>query len=1346
MNTRAVLVALLTCACAATPVAPPPTPPVERAEPAPKKAESSASPAPADAKEPNAEILLDEGTFVFDAEGRRTATYRMRFRILRESAIEGWGTMRAYWAPWHEKRPQLRATVKLPDGRTFELDPKTIEESSVQGGSATYTDRRMVRAPIPGIEVGAVVEQTTILVDEEPFFVGGALQRFYFGSGAPTKKSRLVIDVPEGAPLRFAAMGFALDPKEDETAGGRRRVVFEGGPYAPQESQESLLPPELAHLPKITFSVAPGWAPIASRYAELVEETIAKADVRAIAPAAADKKRGRDAIIRATLAKLHARVRYTGIEFGMNAIVPVSPATVLDRGFGDCKDKAALLIAALRAEGIDAHVALLRSGFGADVGPVSALNAFDHAIVYLPGDAPAWIDATADDVPFGELPLGIQGRSALIARANQSALVRIPEHGSSRNTYREERRVVLSNLGGARVVETSRGTGFMDRWMRREFQKAADDELEKSLSKYVERTYAGKLAGRITRNEGKLGETPFELAFEVEDAGRMYTSQSSAEVSLSLEVLFGWLPRTLTHVPAKGEERPLRENDMRLVQPYVAEVAYRVELPPGFVARSVPENVTERIGPATLLRRYESKDGVVDVSFRFDTGPRRWSAADVNAFRSTYRETTVREQLLLDHRGVRLAADGRVKEALELYRSIVDAEPKIAAHHVRMSQALLDAGFGELAVSAARRAAKLAPKDFFAQFAVGYALACDRFGRPNNVPTDRAGAIAAYRRAKALDPKDGATRQNIVLLLSQNDDGMLYGVGADLAAAAEEIRAFQKDLDDDGLDVDLMVVLAHLGRHDELLALAEKAKPSAGRNAMLAVAVASTKGARAAVEALRRAGVDAEAQQQALESAKQELVKLRAYDRAADLAMMVTGGENALAVQAQATHLRRIVPYESSIEKAKGPEALAKRFMVAFYGGDAAATTRLRSRVGAREDQAREGHAISEVRKGLARGFQLLLRRGRGQLGTYTVLDSVISLTRLYVDGTEDDGFRVRIQFPQGPQRPVTLFVVREGGRLRIRAIDGEVGSVGAEALRLLDAGKQKAAAQWVEWGREQPGPWHTEPKALAPDLTTKAGIRRAASYLMAVDPATAGRAAKLLDRDEPRLRSEVRLQQEIYAANALLLAGRYDRSIEIARSAYERAPEIDSTYGVLTSALFASGRGKALESVLLARLESEPKHAPSRKLLAQCYSSLLGDFAAAHRTLDEQSATGESNPTHLNNRAWTALFLKGPKPTMVEDAVGAASATKFMNPAYLHTLATVYAETDQPVQSMKALQALYELQGTLKGHDWFVVGRIAEAYGFSEAARTAYRRVPRGRAKHHDDTWHLAQRRLKQL
>jgi transglutaminase-like putative cysteine protease len=77
-------------------------------------------------------------------------------------------------------------------------------------------------------------------------------------------------------------------------------------------------------------------------------------------------------------------VRYLGLEIGVNTHQPHDPADVFNQRFGDCKDKAFLLTAILRQEGIPASVALVSTdtrGKLANIAP--SPRDFDHAIVAI---------------------------------------------------------------------------------------------------------------------------------------------------------------------------------------------------------------------------------------------------------------------------------------------------------------------------------------------------------------------------------------------------------------------------------------------------------------------------------------------------------------------------------------------------------------------------------------------------------------------------------------------------------------------------------------------------------------------------------------------------------------------------------------------------------------------------------------------------------------------------------------------------------------------------------------------------------------------------------------------------
>jgi hypothetical protein len=155
---------------------------------------------------------------------------------------------------------------------------------------------------------------------------------------------------------------------------------------------------------------------------------------------------------------LHRNVRYTGVEFGESSLIPQFPSETLKRGYGDCKDKAALLVTMLRSAGIPASLALLNTGPGRELNTNQpGMGMFDHAIVYVPAsgaDSDLWIDATAQYSQAGMLPWMDYGRWALIVDEKTESLKKVPDITSAENVHRETREVTLAEYGIATFAET----------------------------------------------------------------------------------------------------------------------------------------------------------------------------------------------------------------------------------------------------------------------------------------------------------------------------------------------------------------------------------------------------------------------------------------------------------------------------------------------------------------------------------------------------------------------------------------------------------------------------------------------------------------------------------------------------------------------------------------------------------------------------------------------------------------------------------------------------------------------------------------------------------------------------
>ena len=136
---------------------------------------------------------------------------------------------------------------------------------------------------------------------------------------------------------------------------------------------------------------------------------------------------------------------------------------------------------------------------------------------------------------------------------------------------------------------------------------------------------------------------------------------------------------------------------------------------------------------------------------------------------------------------------------------------------------------------------------------------------------------------------------------------------------------------------------------------------------------------------------------------------------------------------------------------------------------------------------------------------------------------------------------------------------------------------------------------------------------------------------------------------------------------------------------------------------------------------------------------------------LDALIRTGRATAGEFNNLAWLDL-CEGVKisATTLEHAQQAVLMDDYLNPASLHTLATVYAELGRVAEARDVLMQLLENRttGELESPDWYVLGRMAEEYGVAEAAQDAYKRVepPDDGTGLATSTWSMAQRRLEGL
>jgi tetratricopeptide (TPR) repeat protein len=1246
-------------------------------------------------------VLLDEANYSFEADGKSHTTQRHIFRVVDDSAVEGLGTIEVPWAPWYNDRPTVAARVVSKDGTVHMLDAKAIIEAPAREDLDIFSDNRVLRAPLPGVAVGSIIEYVIEFNGNSPIADAGASDIFVLGGYAPTQRTRMTIDGPASLEPRIVNKS-DLQAKTEEKD-GRRITTFETGRIEGRKDFENFLPFDTISLPYIAFSTGSSWRNLATRYSEIVDKQIAGNDLKKFTHDAIGNATERRDVIARALAAVEKNVRYAGVEVGESSIVPRPPRTVLGNKYGDCKDKATLLVAMLREVGISAHVALLRAGEDFDVHPdLPGMGRFNHAIVRVDATdkAPAmWVDPTDDFAHAGDLPSQDQGRLALIAAGDTAGLTKTPETPSTANKYSETRTYTLPEDGKAHVVETTETvTGSEDSFQRHYYAESDRTKYHEQIESYVKSYYSAKKLDKAEATDPHDLTKPFRATIEASDADTGVAHDGDAAVAFHPANLLNWLPFPLRNFGDDHAEESRRKRVGEFVFPAAGmrEWTYHIVPPAGYAVRTLPPNETTKLGTTTLTKEYASQpDGSVKAVLRFDSGPRRISAADFELTRAAVKTVLESKPTIIgfDLIGQAKLNAGDVAGALAEFRKLVVLHPKEAQHHIEIARALLVGGLGDAARDEIRRAVVLEPSNAHAQAALAGILEYDLLGRLMRKGFDMDGAIAALRKAKEIDPSNADYRGALAKLLTCNSDGIEYGPGAKLEESIAEYRAVAKDIgekESKQFNPDLMLVLAHAGRFDEMKELAKTVQDTQLRETGRIIAIAATDGSAAALHEL--GAFDANTRRAYAQTIAQTLLNLRLYPQATEMYDAATqGAPNASSARPFIEALKKTKRIEDLPLDEKDPRAIVQKMILAMVRNDTAGLKKLFAfDVKPVEDDEDDEDPLSLIRT---------LTSG-SNMPPAVIGDLSFGTMRVQSDGNDKTGYRLRLRGENGINMP-TLFVVRQNGGYIIKASTFMVDTVGATVMAFADSGDLETARTWLNWLREdvQAGggddPLRGMPFAsLWPKdnaATSADEIRTAAASLMLRKGDEKSVPILLAMREKS---TNDRTKSWIDVALSAAYANRKDWKsvVPIAERLNAAYPDSDNAFTTHVFALSLSGRTADAEELAKKRLAKKPKDDEALRALSS-NAAKAGDYPAAAKYAEQ--IVDELSPTQndYNNAAWFELFV-GNVTHAMENARRATAEESQTSAAALHTLATLYAETGKNIEARDALLRTLDTDG----------------------------------------------------
>jgi tetratricopeptide (TPR) repeat protein/transglutaminase-like putative cysteine protease len=528
------------------------------------------------------------------------------FYLATAQAARDYSTRSVQYAPASQELRVVHARVYKSDGRVLEADDAG-DNAVANANVSMYYDVRSRVLRFPALERGDVIEldyRTSPANNVNPYgdYFGGLV---VFQSNIAKKLRRYVLITPIHRQFNIIAQRIA--PAVVTTSAEERIYRWEARDVAPLPSEPR--GPAITEIaPYVHVSTFGSWAALGRWYAQLIQPQFAldaglrEAAIHLLKGAHTEQERI-SAIHQFVLRNTH----YVAMEFGIYSYKPYPVTQTYARRFGDCKDKASLMIALLRQAGVEANIALVRTRRLGEVDPQAASVAlFNHAIVYVP-KYDLWLDGTAEYAGLRELPLEDQGATALVvAQDGRAELRRIPITQPSDNYVRRTVRAQVLADGRVQFTGVTYTRGEEAPGLRREYEspERQRDAVRNSLAEIFPSVHV---------EDVKVdGANDLERPVTVEFRGTLDSFSGRTSVPLTSS----WLPRTYVQTMARESSRT---QDLLLPAPWTADEELHFELPAGATVAAMPSDTVleTAFGSASLHYERQGREIVVRTSIQF---------------------------------------------------------------------------------------------------------------------------------------------------------------------------------------------------------------------------------------------------------------------------------------------------------------------------------------------------------------------------------------------------------------------------------------------------------------------------------------------------------------------------------------------------------------------------------------------------------------------------------------------------------------------------------------------------------------------------------------------------------
>jgi tetratricopeptide (TPR) repeat protein/transglutaminase-like putative cysteine protease len=699
--------------------------------------------------DPGYRFLLKEETTTVNSKGLKTTRLHNRIEILKPHAVNSIGDLSIPYNAFRSEARVIKAFTLTPDGRVVEMKKDSVRDLMPDEMSSyqMYTDVHQLSFSMPALSKGAIMDYEVEIEEKKPVMPGEFWVSADLDSSVLVCTSRVAVIFPAKREVKIVATNLSPNAVfKDATNGGLRTLTWEMNNVKALE-YEAGMPPYTTVRAQVQLTSVKSWHEVVEWYAGLAKKPLEGDDeIKKLAHKITSGLTNQTDQIQALYRYASHDVRYVGVELGLSDYGPHAPRDTAQNKYGDCKDKAALLVSLLQAIGVKAHLAIVRPNYDGPVdqslpGPFQ----FNHAIVYVPRETgDLWIDATQPFCDVTEHGYHLDDIDAMVLGVPGKTLVHISTPDATHSVHRLIFDLDVHYGGLCTVHEIQEYTGRAAVAEREQRSKLDIDKTRKQLEhKFNSDTgYARLLNYSFTSPTND--RVPMRVCVDYDSDTFLTQTKSGYTVRFDGATLRGWL-----EVP-RPDPAAVHKHDR--LYPWVArlshteEIICRLHLPEGYELTHAPTPTRKELPHGRTEMRFE-KSPVPCLTLCIVHHPARLAAADLPDVAQQVDQAIARMRASLDmedavneltreHRFAQ--AEASVVDAMKKDTNSVDALVRLGSYYKSVGRVYQSQqAFG--------RAVALAPKS-----PRGYELLSDTYSGYWGIPGegfDRKSIMDIYGRA-----------------------------------------------------------------------------------------------------------------------------------------------------------------------------------------------------------------------------------------------------------------------------------------------------------------------------------------------------------------------------------------------------------------------------------------------------------------------------------------------------------------------------------------------------------------------------------------------------------------------